>query len=111
MRIAYQDESGAWKSLQVDFLVISRRDDKTLAASIVDPHGDHLADAKFKVRALADYAEQYGKEFLRIESVAKAEDRLRVLDLKDERVRAAVRAFEGGKVTALYESDAARDYV
>ncbi len=60
LRIAYQDESGTWKSLQVDFLVVSRRDDGTLVASIVDPHGDHLADAKFKLRALADYAETYG---------------------------------------------------
>jgi hypothetical protein len=54
LRIAYQDEAGNWKSLQVDFLAISKRDDGTLAASIVDPHGDHLADAKFKLRALAD---------------------------------------------------------
>ncbi len=111
LRIAYQDETGAWKSLQVDFLVISRKDDGTLAASIVDPHGDHLADAKFKLRALADYAEQYGGDFLRIESIAKASDAVRVLDLKDEKVRQAVRDFEGGKVTALYESDSARDYL
>ena len=110
LRVAYQDEAGTWKSLQVDFLVISKKDDATLAASIVDPHGDHLADAKFKLRALADYAEQYGNEFLRIESVAKAGDTLRALDLQDEKVRQAVRAFEGGKVTALYESDVARDY-
>jgi hypothetical protein len=55
LRIAYQDESGNLKSLQVDFVVVSRRDDGTHAASIVDPHGDHLADAKFKLRALADY--------------------------------------------------------
>lgn len=110
LRVAYQDEGGTWKSLQVDFLVMSKRDDGTLAASIVDPHGDHLADAKSKLRALADYAEHYGNEFLRIESVAKADDKLRALDLQDAHVRAAVRAFEGGKVTALYESDAARDY-
>lgn len=110
LRIAYEDEGGNWKSLQVDFVVVSRRDDGSLAVSIVDPHGDHLADAKFKLRALADYAEQYGDDFLRIESVAKAGDSLRVLDLKDAKVRDAVRAFEGGKVTPLYESDAARDY-
>ncbi len=110
LRIAYQDEGGYWKSLQVDFPVISRKDDGSLAASIVDPHGDHLSDAKYKLRALADYAEQYGEEFLRIESVAKAGDLLRTLDLKHANVRDAVRAFEGGKFTALYESDAARDY-
>jgi len=109
LRVAYQDESGNWKSLQVDFLVISRRDDGSLAASIVDPHGDHLADAKFKLRALANYAEQYGSEFLRIESVAKVGDALRTLDLQDSHVRSAVRQFEGGRVTALYESSVARE--
>lgn len=111
LRIAYQDEAGTWKSLQVDFLVISKKDDGTLAASIADPHGDHLADAKSKLRALADFAERYGSEFLRVESVAKAGDSLRALDLQDPKVREAVRAFEGGKVTALYESGVARDYV
>lgn len=60
---------------------------------------------------MPDYAEQYGNEFLRIESVAKAGESLRTLDLHDAKVREAVRAFEGGKVTALYESDAARDYL
>ena len=110
LRVAYQDESGAWKSLQVDFLVVSRKDDGSLAVSIVDPHGDHLADAKFKLRALADYADEYGDEFLRVESIAKADDALRVLDLKEKKVRQAVRDFEGGKVTALYQSEAARDY-
>lgn len=110
LRIAYQDEGGDWKSLQVDFLIASRMDDGALGASIVDQHGDHLADAKYKLRALADYAEHYGDEFVRIESVAKAGDVLRVIDLKEPSVRATVRSFEGGKVTALYESNAARDY-
>ncbi len=32
-------------SLQPDFLVVSRRTTARSAASIVDPHGDHLADA------------------------------------------------------------------
>ena len=44
-------------------------------------------------------------------SVAQAGDgSLRVLDLGDPAVRAAVAAFEGGKVTALYESEHARPY-
>lgn len=110
LRIAYQDERGTWKSLQVDFLIVSRRDDGTLAASLVDPHGDHLADAKFKLRALADYAEKYGAEFLRVESVAEVDGRLRALDLLDASVRASVREFEGGRVTPLYSSEIARDY-
>jgi tRNA splicing endonuclease len=105
LRIAYQNDAGKWSSLQVDFLIVSHRDDGTLAASIVDPHGDHLADARAKLHALADFAERLGDQFVRIESVAKAGDGLlRSLDLLDPKVRAAVRAFEGGKVSALYES-------
>ena len=37
--------------------------------------------------------------------------RLRSLDLLDGKVRDTVRKFEGGKVTALYESASATDYV
>ena len=111
LRIAYTDDADKWGSLQVDFIVISRRDDGSLAASIVDPHGDHLADAKAKLRGLADYAERFGHRYVRIESIAKATDgRLRSLDLLDAKVRDAVRKFEGGRVTALYESASATDY-
>ena len=81
LRIAYQDDAGKWGSLQVDFVIISRRDNGSLAASIVDPHGDHLADAKAKLRGLADFAEKFG-EYIRIESIAKVTDgQLRSLDL------------------------------
>jgi type III restriction enzyme len=111
MRIPYQDEAGKWSSLQIDFLIVSRRDDGTLAASIVDPHGDHLADAKAKLRALADFADSHGSRFLRIQSVAKVADgTLRVLDLLDAGVRKAVRTFEGCKVSALYQSEYAMPY-
>jgi hypothetical protein len=111
LRIAYQDDTGKWSSLQVDFIIISRRDDDSLAASVVDPHGDHLADAKAKLRGLANYAERFGERYIRIESIAKVTDgRLRSLDLLDAKVREAVRKFEGGKVTALYESASATDY-
>jgi hypothetical protein len=111
LRIAYQNDEGVWASLQPDFIVVSRRSDGTLGASIVDPHGDHLADARAKIRALASFAEQFGDRFVRIESVAKVDDgSLRVLDLGDPAVRAAAVAFQGGKVTALYQSDHSRPY-
>ena len=111
LRIPYQDDTGKWTSVQVDFLIVSRRDDGTLAASIVDPHGDHLADAKAKLRALADFADRYGERFLRIQSVAKTADgTLQSLDLLDADVRKAVRTFEGGKVSAIYQSKHATPY-
>ena len=91
---------------------MSRRTDGTLGASIVDPHGDYLADARAKLQALADFAERFGDRFVRIESVSKVDDgTLRVLDLGDPAVRAAVLAFKGGKVTALYPSQQSRPYL
>ncbi len=108
LRIAYRDDEEQWTSMQVDFLVVSHRDDGSLGVSIVDPHGDHLADAKAKLTALADYAENYGERFVRIESIARGSDgTLRVLDLREPKVRAAVHNFSGGKVTGLYESPVA----
>lgn len=111
LRIAYQDDAGDWGSLQVDFLVISRKDTGELAASIVDPHGDYLADARAKLLALANFAEQYEDTFLRVVSVAEGADgTLRALDLLDKQVRDAVRAFEGAKISALYDSEVSVTY-
>lgn len=111
LRLAYENEEGEWASLQPDFIITSRRGDGSLGASIVDPHGDYLADARIKLQALAAFAERFEETFIRIESVAQIDDgSLRVLDLADPTVRAAVLAFQGGKVTALYQSDQSRPY-
>jgi type III restriction enzyme len=111
LRIAYQDDEGEWASLQPDFIIVSRRTDGTLGASIVDPHGDFLADARAKLQALATFADRFASQFVRIESVAKVDDgSLRVLDLADPAVRAEVLAFEGAQVTALYQSEHSRPY-
>ncbi len=110
LRIAYQKDDDRWTSLQPDFVVISRRDDGTLAASIVDPHGDHLSDARNKLIALANYAETHGDDFVRIESITKAKEGLRYLDLAEESVRKIVRSFKGAEVTGLYETNSSAPY-
>jgi hypothetical protein len=110
LRIAYQRDDDRWTSLQPDFVVISRRDDGSLSASIVDPHGDHLADARSKLAALADYAENHGGAFVRVESVTEADDGLRFLDLCEQQVRDEVRAFEGAQVGGLYTTAVAGSY-
>ena len=112
LRIAYKTDDGSWTSLQPDFLVLSRRDDGSIGAAIVDPHGDHLADARNKLRALASYAERFGDQFVRIESVAQTTDgSLRSLDLKEDRVRQALAAFPGAEVAGLYEGEASSPYL
>lgn len=105
LRIAYQKDDGDWTSLQPDFLVVSKRDDGSLRVSIIDPHGDHLADAKNKLRALARYAERFGDSFVRIESITETSDgALRSLDLKEEAVREAIEEHRGAEVGGLYAS-------
>ena len=111
LRIAYQTDAGDWTSLQPDFVVVSRRSDGSFGAAIVDPHGDHLADSRAKLNALADYAEKYGNEYVRIESLSTNSDgELVVLDLHDPEVWNAIRNFAGGQISAIYDSDFARPH-
>ncbi|MCP4308600.1 MAG: DEAD/DEAH box helicase family protein [bacterium] len=111
LRIAYRTDAGDWTSLQPDFVVVSKRDDGSLGVSIIDPHGDHLADAKNKLAALARYAEQFGEHFVRIESITQGSDgTLRSLDLKQEPVRESVRNLVGAEVGVLYEADDSLPY-
>ena len=84
--------------------------ERTLGVSIVDPHGDHLADTRPKLQALARYAEIYGDRYVRIESIANVDDRLRVLDLHEAAVRTEVLSFEGTQLAALYDGPIAHDY-
>jgi hypothetical protein len=110
-RIGYRRDADTWESLQVDFLVVSRRGDGTLRVSIVDPHGDFLADAKAKLSGLARFAEEFGDRFVRIESIVELPDgTMRLLDLQAETVRDAIDAYEESHVRALYESDIATTY-
>lgn len=109
LRIAYRADNETWGSVQIDFLIVSRRDDGTLGVSIVDPHSDFLADSRAKLRALAEYAEQHGHHYVRIEAIAKVAETLRVLDLHDASVRAQVLSYEGAQISPLYEGAHARD--
>lgn len=108
LAIAYKDGAGEWKALRPDFIFFATQHDGTVVADVVDPHGHHLSDALPKLRGLADFAEQYGSEFRRIESVAETKGKLRVLDLTKHSVRQAVR--EASSALALYQSEVASDY-
>lgn len=98
-----------WKPMQPDFIFFSTDHDGELRASIVDPHGDHLADAMPKLRGLARFAEAYGDRFLRIDAVSKVGDELRVLDLKVASVRETVNTAT--TASGLYEGPHAAPYV
>ena len=106
LAIAYEDNH-SWKALRPDFLFFSETD-RGIVVDIVDPHSTHLSDALPKLKGLAQFAADYGSEFRRIESVAEANGKLRVLDIGRPAVREAIAQAKDAK--ALYTSDLADDY-
>lgn len=107
--VAYRDEStGNWRSMHPDFVFFHEIRGKILA-SIIDPHGHHLDDALMKLKALAEYANSFGKEFHRIEAVAEVDGKMRVLDLKKEDVREMI-LYGKKEALEIYKADIAIDY-
>ncbi len=107
--IAYRDnDTGNWRSMHPDFIFFHEVGGK-MVASIVDPHGHHLPDAKQKLQALAEFASAFGGEFHRIESLSEVDGRMRVIDLKVEVVREVI--LHGDETALeLYRSGHAADY-
>lgn len=104
--IAYfEDEQ--YRIVRPDFVFFAEQDGQVVV-DLVDPHGLHLADALPKLQGLALYAENHGNTYRRIESVAEALGKLRVLDLKRLDVRQAIKSANSAKV--LYEGILASDY-
>lgn len=105
--IAYM-ESGQYKIVRPDFIFFSTLDDGRVVADLVDPHGLHLADALPKLQGLAQYAKNYANAYRRIESVALAMGKLRVLDLTSEHVQLAIAS--AATAENLFGGSLAKDY-
>lgn len=108
--VTYRDAVGNWRALHPDFIFFNDVAG-TVQPSIVDPHGHHLDDAVVKLLGLAEYAETFGEHYLRIDALAHVNGEMRVLDLQDVTVRAAVKNAAKSAMAAieLYKS-AGRKY-
>lgn len=104
--IAYVDD-GDTKIVRPDFIFFAEQDGE-IVVDIVDPHGFHLADALPKLQGLARYAETHPQHYRRIEAVAEANGKLRVLDLTRDEVREAI--LDATSAASLYKSAVAGDY-
>lgn len=91
-----------------DFIFFAAQADGKVVADIVDPHGLHLADALPKLQGLALYVEMHEKVYRRIESVAEAKGKLRVLDLTNDTVRKGIAVATDA--ASLFSGTLARDY-
>lgn len=105
------EEAGENRMVRPDFIFFVQMEDGSIAADLIDPHGDHLADALPKLKGLAKYAANNLATFRRIEAVTKLKKTgtYRMLDLTKEDVRKAVEAVTSAE--GLYGSAAGEDYV
>ncbi|SKC61862.1 Superfamily II DNA or RNA helicase [Burkholderia sp. CF099] len=110
--VAYLSD-GQYRMVRPDFIFFATRDDGTVVADLVDPHGTQFSDAIPKLRGLAQYAKSHETAYRRIEAVAEVNGKLRGLDLTREDVRAAIDKLQGGDVTAqsLFAGSLASDYL
>lgn len=107
--IAYRDQQGNWRTMYPDFVFFHEVGGE-LKASIVDPHGTHLDDAVVKLKALAEFAQEFGPEFHRIEAVAQVGTAMKVLDMTIPQVRDGV-LHEDKPAIEFYQSDYAVEYI
>lgn len=84
------EHGGEFKRFYPDFLIL-REQGETLVADLLEPHTADFADAPAKASALARYAGRHGNRFGRIQLIVIDGDRIRRLDLTDERTRSNVR--------------------
>lgn len=105
--IAYLEDE-QFKIVRPDFIFFAEQDGKVVV-DLVDPHGLHLADALPKLQGLAAYANEHADAFRRIEAVAEASGKLRVLDLTRLDVQQAVADASSAK--SLFEGMLAADFV
>ncbi|WP_281302197.1 MULTISPECIES: DEAD/DEAH box helicase family protein [unclassified Iodidimonas] len=105
------EEAGEYRIVRPDFIFFARKEDGSVAADLIDPHGDYLADALPKLKGLAKYAAANLATFRRIEAITKLKKTgtYRMLDLTKEKVRTAVAAATSAE--GLYASPEAEDYV
>jgi type III restriction enzyme len=95
--VAYIADNNEIRIVRPDFIFFAVQSDGTVAADIVDPHGTQFSDALPKLHGLAKFAETHPHIFRRIETVAKVDDSLRVLDLTNPEVRKAVAQAKDAK--------------
>lgn len=101
-------QDGEHKIMRPDFIFFSEKEDGSIVADIVDPHGHFLSDSLPKLKGLADFAEAHGSRFRRIDAVADFNGTLRVLDLMDSDVVNAIRSATEAK--GLYSGYLSNDY-
>ena len=100
--VYYDRTAERWRNMQPDFIFF-REVDGQVRPSIIDPHGHHLGDALDKLRALSNYAADFGDQFVQILALSGTDaNSLRLVDLKDKNTRHVVADAESA--AEVYEA-------
>lgn len=123
MSIPWRDAESHNRTMHPDFLIFKRDGDGKVVLSVLDPHGDHLADAIPKMKAWVSYLERanevsgtgtYGDAFFEVLMPIVTDTKtgeVRCLDLADEVTREAVKALPvGGSLMSLYRGEHSFSY-
>jgi superfamily II DNA or RNA helicase len=99
--------AGGINGLAPDFVFVDQLAGQ-LVASLVDPHGTHLADAVDKLKGLSTYAATHADAYHRIQSVALVDEHYLLLNHKDRLIRDAILSFEGTDSRELFRAHGTR---
>ncbi|MCB7138261.1 DEAD/DEAH box helicase [Cellulosimicrobium marinum] len=99
--------SGGIRGLAVDFVFVHQVAGE-LRASLIDPHGTHLADAVDKLKGLTEYAAKHSADYHRIQSIALVDDTYLMLNHKDPAIRTAIADFDGTDSRDLFRTHGTR---
>ncbi len=99
--------SGGIRGVAVDFVFVHQVAGE-LRASLIDPHGTHLADAVDKLKGLAEYAGKHSTDYHRIQSIALVDDTYLMLNHKDPAIRTAIADFDGTESRDLFRTHGTR---
>ena len=102
LQIPYTAADGV-KGVAPDFIFIEQVGD-ALRASLVDPHGTHLADAVPKLKGIAKYALEHGHEFHRLQSIAEVGGEYLMLNHLDPLIRTQIEVYEGTDSAELFRA-------
>ena len=102
LEVPYQ-VSGTWKPMFPDMLIV-RMTKTGFAFDVLEPHDDSRADNLYKAKGLAEFAEQHGDRFQRIQLIRKKGGAFIRLELNKTAVRTRVRhAASNPTIDAIFD--------
>lgn len=107
LQIPYTTTTMGIRALAPDFIFVHQVGGELLA-SLVDPHGTHLADAVDKLKGLATYAAKHASDYHRIQSMALVDEHYLMLNHKDPQIRDAITTFESADSRDLFRAHGTR---